>query len=303
MNPLAALYNFLQRSRLPRSLYDLLNDKGLMVFGCARSGTTLIFDLLNSVHEIHITAEYNMHIMALTSEGRPYPERSDTYNYQQRKIEQKRPDLAVETYLPSHTIDMNCTDFFLHMQKHKKYIGDKIASAFLDYGGMSDAYLFQEFANHIPHSFFLLCVRSPWENLHSMQKMFVGTDMSLLIKAYLQCFEVVVSILLRQEKSWLIVNDLVTTDLKTALAKALDISEPCFAMATPSQAKNTRVSQADFEKTLSSGDIDSFRFACTAFEELINICPCNCEVIPSKHMDSAKLQALHDTLKTYNGRP
>lgn len=175
-------------SSIIRDYFKENSKQFIAVCGCARSGTTLMFDYLNEFEDIRLVCEDNPFI-----EDRGYGYRSwyNSHWSSQGKIKTKG------YYLPSWgEEDGFWFDYYYQMSKRYKFFGTKLA-----FGPHGDSYwnsidrrALSFFQENFPYGLYLLTVRHPAESIFSMMKMFPGADFGTLNNTWIKSLQIQLSI-------------------------------------------------------------------------------------------------------------
>lgn len=163
------------------------DQRNLFIVGHARSGTTIMGDLLNSSSSVELFAELNGFLLDWNREFiREFNERHGSNGYMARK----------GYYIPPTLGGMTPQELLDHRKQCYRYVGEKIA--FGPHGifaGNSDAQeYFLSFHNlHYLSANYIFTMRSPMASLVSMRKLFPSHSCSQLLFGWLRSMEVILS--------------------------------------------------------------------------------------------------------------
>lgn len=164
--------------------YQILNRSGLFVVGNARSGTTILMDILNSSPEVFLFSEYNLHIL------RRFPATDFGYGpsnrleaFVARRLDQF-PLYEKCSQIQPWLLELNDESMLWnHLSRHFPYVGDKIAMGAADYGGYSEPQLALELFKNIPFASAFLPLRSPIDAAASMRRKFSEIPSSRIVES------------------------------------------------------------------------------------------------------------------------
>lgn len=148
----------------------------LYVVGYARSGTTILGNVLNSSPDILVFAELGAHRMVRGNlRGPALKDYLRSYN-QRRERELRGFPIKGSRIHERHIGGLGAEDdldaFLNAVGTDHRYVGDKIALNMLMHDGLHDVQIGNEFIEWKDRDIFLLPLRRPSENLYSLQKMF-----------------------------------------------------------------------------------------------------------------------------------
>jgi hypothetical protein len=155
-----------------------LEDQGLFVFGCARSGTTVLYETLNLSPDVYLLGEAFFYL-----EG----DRDDFVGFHWKKHCEYHAPRAKGLYLPQ--IDGgrgNGFDVLRALGSRHAYVGEKFATGpwMFEWGVADQAPLFAFHATHFFHSWYVLIVRHPAEVVRSMAVMWPRIPPKLLLATW-----------------------------------------------------------------------------------------------------------------------
>lgn len=285
-----------QVARLLQQIHTASSQR-LHVVGYARSGTTILMDILNSSSRVFLFSEFNLHAL------RRFPELFSAYggnNFVEHFAERKRKELPLyykgavppstgnKFLTPDEYIDAVGQDFL--------YIGDKIATAHRTLAGVSDLDFLKGLLEQEEQSGALLIftLRRPSENLLSISKMFPDAELKLWGKSIAETTIAIVEAFLKGNRSYLVFHEDIGPSLITELSDLLGIEFPLSPKLVGAEHQSTRGVYISLEKSW-VGALDD------AYSELYNLYLCDVGAIKHSKTDGlikklalvvGKLQAL-----------
>jgi carbamoyltransferase len=211
--------------RISKSIPGVASSR-LHVVGYARSGTTILMDILNSSSDVFLFSELNLHVL------RKFPELFSAYGgdgFVEHFAERKRKELPLcykGAIPPSNDLDFLTPDQYVDAVGQRfRYVGDKIATAHRSMGGVLDLELLKEFLDQEDKSgaVLILTLRRPSENLLSVSKMFPEADLRLWGKSIAETSVAIVESFLRGNQSYLVFHEDISASLVAELSELLEI--------------------------------------------------------------------------------
>lgn len=163
------------------------NPQYVLIIGFARSGTTLIYNILNSSSDAYITGEFNIHRAPSGELFQAYIE-----NFNSRRLSELNGSKNKGSYIPKYIFSNEGLDkknrgyksLFNEFSKKYKIVGDKVAVGLYDYDNLSDLELAKNLIVNSEDVNLLIPLRLPSENIASIQKMFPNIGMPTIIKTF-----------------------------------------------------------------------------------------------------------------------
>lgn len=155
-----------------------IERQGLFIFGCARSGTTILMDSLNRSHEIHLLAEPDLFLNEHETDFVGYFNKKHI-GYGNRRMK--------GNYLPPPISPENGPlDALLRMARDYRYIGEKTAFGPSDYPHDWQQMYLDFHGKYFLHGRYIFILRRPVESIWSMNKLFPIWPIARLFRAWLQ---------------------------------------------------------------------------------------------------------------------
>jgi hypothetical protein len=176
-------------SKMTEEDFRRLNEQGLFVVGCARSGTTILGDCFNLSPDIYLLNEAHLFFNNIFGDF-------STFFNKQRAAESRHR--AKGTYIPpAMNRERGGFTAWLRLGKHYRYVGEKIALWPLGKeDGRKMPELFFEFhARYLFHAKYFLIARNPAEAVLSMSKMFCDQPLMALVECWLEALRVQLDVL------------------------------------------------------------------------------------------------------------
>lgn len=182
------------------------------IVGYARSGTTVIMDILNSSKEVLILSEFNAYIFnrfpALGSQfgGSVYS----------RFVDKKQRDIPL-LYKGGLIQDLgepyDAEELFSHLNRTYRYVGDKIAVSFKQYDGANELELLPPFIEENASSNFIFTIRRPDENIASNIKKFKPADPNVCAYWMAATWALTLCEFLKLNRSYLVFHEDITGEI------------------------------------------------------------------------------------------
>ncbi len=203
--------------------------KRLHVVGYARSGTTILMDILNSSPDMFVFSELNLHALRHYPDlfagygGAGFVEHFDARKKFELKARYKgaiAPRTAAEYDTPDEYIDAIGEDY--------RYVGDKIATGCRLMEGVPDIDLLRTFVETEERAgaTMLFTMRRPGENLQSVLKMFPDADADEWGRSIAQTMVLVLEAFLAGNRSALVFHQDIAPPLIAELSTMLEIELP-----------------------------------------------------------------------------
>ncbi|MBI1209628.1 MAG: hypothetical protein GC191_20385 [Azospirillum sp.] len=163
-----------------RDFFSNHSKNAVFVVGCARSGTTLLFNYLNTFDQVFLLCE---DLPFFAEKGAYF---RSWYNALWRNAGYGN----LKGYLiPSYGMnDGYWFDFYQKLSKHYRWIGSK--QAFGPHGNHYwngiDQYCLEFYSSYFPDARYILTLRRPDEILYSMSKLFPGKDFGSMKNAWMK---------------------------------------------------------------------------------------------------------------------
>jgi hypothetical protein len=210
-----------------KMLSEIAQPSKLHVIGYARSGTTILMDILNSSNDIFLFSELNLHVL------RKYPDLFSHYigdNFIMQFFERKKRELPMlykGAYPPTLTAltdqsSLKPDDYINYVGRKYRYIGDKIASAHRTLAGVSDLVLLKEFLEQEQDSWLFFTLRRPSENLVSISAMFPEANLREWAISVTETIIVIINAFMRGNRAYLVFHDDIGPQLINELSSLLD---------------------------------------------------------------------------------
>jgi hypothetical protein len=220
--------------RRPQVLRDRAAREGrrLHVIGYARSGTTILMDILNSSGDVFLFSELNLHVLQKLEKSSGKPAEGD---FLQEFLERKKRELpllyksAVPPVTEVATPAANDTDtYFSSLGKRFLYVGDKIATSHRTMAGVPDIVALEEFIQREEQrdAVMFFTLRRPSENLVSVAKMFPEADVKAWAKSLAESMLVFVKSFLTGNRSYLVFHEDIGPELVDEMSEMLDVDFP-----------------------------------------------------------------------------
>lgn len=199
----------------------------LHVVGYARSGTTILMDILNSSKDVFLFSELNLHVL------RKFPNIFSGYGgdgFVEHFAQRKRKELPIiykGALPPSTNLDFLTPDQYVDaVGQNYRYVGDKIATAYRSMDGVSDIELLQDFLKQEDErgALIILTLRRPSENLLSVSKMFPDADLRQWGKSIAETTITLLESFLRGNQSFLVFHEDIGPSLISELSELLGIN-------------------------------------------------------------------------------
>lgn len=203
--------------------------KRLYIVGYARSGTTVLMDIINSSVDAFIFSELNIHVL------RKFPDIFSDYvgnNFVKHFNERKRRELALR-YKGAYAAGLQMEEkqsfqtpdqFIDYIGRRYIYVGDKIATTDRDFREVKDTIFLKYFLEQEADALCLFTFRRPSENLLSITKMFPNTDLKRWGKSLAETIAVILISFMRGNRSYLIFHEDIGPSLIGELSELLDIN-------------------------------------------------------------------------------
>lgn len=223
----------------------------LHVVGYARSGTTIVMDILNSSSDVFLFSELNLHVL------RKFPELFSAYGgdgFVEHFAERKRKELPLSykgAVPPSTDLDFLTPDQYVDaVGQSFRYVGDKIATAHRSMGGVLDIELLKDFLEQEDESgaVLIFTLRRPSENLLSVSKMFPEAELKLWGKSIAEASVAIIESFLRGNQSYLVFHEDIGPSLIAELSELLGIKfslSPELVGAAHQTTKGARLSLSE----------------------------------------------------------
>lgn len=256
----------------------------LHVIGYARSGTTILMDILNSSSDIFIFSELNLHVI------RKFPNIFSAYggdNFTDHFLERKTKELPLryKGSVPPGQENINISsltpdEYINAIGREYRYIGDKIATANRLMADVSDLDVLKEFLDQEERSgaLFFFTLRRPSENLFSISRMFQDANLQDWGKSIAETMIVIVESFLKGNRSYLVFHEDIEPSLINEMACLLGVDlfiSPGLVGVDHQSTKGQSISQ---EKPWVSV-LDA------AYSELYNLYQCDNTVIKCSKTD------------------
>ncbi len=167
-----------------------IDDKGLFVYGCARSGTTILYETLNLSQDVFLLGEACFFLES---------NRKDFRAAHWRKHENYRSVRSKGLYLPAwDTGSGTALELVQELGGRYRYVGEKVAVGpwIFDYGIEDHAQFFEFQAKHFYHSKYIVIIRHPNEVTRSMVRMWPDYTPERMLATWIAATQASVEILL-----------------------------------------------------------------------------------------------------------
>jgi carbamoyltransferase len=253
----------------------------LHIIGYARSGTTIMMDILNSSSEVFLFSELNLHVL------RKFPELFSSYGgdgFVEHFAERKRKELPL-TYKgavpPSSDLDYLTPDQYVDaVGQSFRYVGDKIATSHRYMGGVLDLELLKDFLEQEDKSgaVLIFMLRRPSENLLSISKMFPEADLKLWGKSIAETSIAIMEYFLKGNQSYLVFHEDINPSLVVELSELLGMKFTLSPELVGTAHQTTKNAQFSIDDPW-VGELDS------AYYELYKIYRCDKNTIKHSKTD------------------
>lgn len=208
------------------SLAQVNFPRRLHIVGYARSGTTILMDIINSSPYSFIFSELNLHVLQKFSEV-SFDHNKDEFitEFTNRKVNEL--DLIYKGALPpSKVSEFNTPDEYINLLNEKYlYVGDKIAAAYRSFNGIMELDILRDFLiqEEKVGAIFLFSIRRPSENLASVLKMFPEADAIIWSKSIGENMLLLIEAFIKNSHSFIIFHQDIGSNLAGELSKFLGL--------------------------------------------------------------------------------
>jgi len=202
-------------SHLIRRTLQEKSREFVFVIGCARSGTTILFDYLNDSPDIFLLNEDNAFLPNTSQDF------WRSYNARWRQ--------AGRNWTKGYTIPHFCVDcpfwfdVYLQLKNNFNLAGSKIAFSPLDdgYWNTIDNYCIPFFSEYFGKAQYLLTVRRPSENVLSMMKLFPQLPFGTAKNAWIKSFQTQIILYSSLFRSRFVFHHTINLDMMKELCSAM----------------------------------------------------------------------------------
>lgn len=196
----------------------------LHVIGYARSGTTILMDILNSSSDVFIFSELNLHVL------RKFPDLFSGYggdDFVEHFTKRKEKELPLCYKGASSPIINHCfltpDEYIDAVGQNYLYVGDKIATCNRMMDGVPDIDLLKEFIDEEERlsAVLIFTLRRPSENLLSVKQMFPDADLKLWGKSFAETMVAIVESFIKGKNSYLVFHEDIGGGLVSVLSDRL----------------------------------------------------------------------------------
>lgn len=199
--------------------FDELSQRGLFIFGSARSGTSILHDCLNLSPDIFLLYEANF----FDKGNQP----KFAAAYEEERLALGRHYGKGTFVPPSNNPDEDCLEAMARMGRHHKYVGDKIVFSPANLHQRNQFLQFQ--AQYFFYSTYIVLMRDPVETAWSMSKLGLGWDIRECLVGWLQLMRLSIDVFRAFQKTlmvcWEKTNDETVRRLATELQVGLQLPQ------------------------------------------------------------------------------
>lgn len=195
------------------------------IIGYARSGTTVLADILNSSPDALILSEFNYHIL------RRFPKAFDsefkaTDLYEQFNL-RRRKEIPIPNkgaHLPVESLrGVPLAGMFDSLGVTYKIVGDKVALSFLEVEGLATTSLVEEFIAANEEATYIFPIRRPDETIQSVRKMFPDADPDMGCRWLAATWLIAIRAFARLNRAYIVFHQDIGPELVAELEEVLAI--------------------------------------------------------------------------------
>jgi hypothetical protein len=262
----------------------------IFIIGYARSGTTVLMDILNSSEEALVLSEFNYHIVRKYKNAFGWYGGDTFYEHFVSRKKTELPVLYKSAFLdikPEENVH-EADELLDYLARDYTFVGDKIALSFRDFDGVSELELLEQAISQNPEATYIYTFRRPDENLLSAAKMFPDSDLDTLARWIAGTWLVSLRAFARVNRSYLVFQDDVIPEIIQELEALFDLNCSLSEELVGRQMMKTRVQKPEDRDPVAHVKGMDEMTAC--YDELRSIFACDKSILKKSRTDALMLR-------------